>query len=168
MTPTDPRPAPPARPDQHPPGAERGSITVFALLLAALFLTTTGLLLDGGRALTAKTDAISDAQQAARAAATAIDPHALLNGTIRLDPGSAARRAEAYLTTCGETGTVTIHGQRITVTAHRTLPTEVLDLFGLAHLTVTGTGTAVLEPGIARPFDLPTDTPGPPPGGEPQ
>ncbi|WP_051451495.1 TadE/TadG family type IV pilus assembly protein [Actinospica robiniae] len=136
--------------------AEQGSITVFAVLMTAVFVIVAGLLVDGGLALAGKTAAITDAQDAARAAETAVSASDLRHGALKLNPADAATAAYRYLAAAGDAGTVQIHGTEVHVVARRTVRTQILRLVGVGSLTETGTATAQLEPGISRPFDLAT------------
>lgn len=141
---------------RHHTDREQGSITVFAVLMTTVFVVVAGLLVDGGLALAGKAAAITDAQQAARSAQTAINIPDLRTGSVHLDNTAALNAAHRYLAAAGDTGTVHLHGIEATVTARRTVRTQVLRLLGIDTLTETGTATAELEPGIARPFDLTT------------
>jgi len=119
-------------------------IFIFALLLMA------GLVLDGGLTLAAKVQAIDEAQAAARAGAQAIDlPTYRATGQITLDPTEATADAEKFLAAAGHTGTVAVNGDVVTVRVSITQATQILDIAGIDHLTVTGTGTATAEQGNA-------------------
>lgn len=130
---------------------ERGTITAFVVVLAAAFVVLAGLVYDGGSALAAKTAVIDQAQQAARTAATALNPAALRTGTVTLTPGQAIADAQAYLVACGDSGTVTISADQITVQAVRHQRTAILGVIGIGQITVTGTATAALEQGVTSP-----------------
>jgi Flp pilus assembly protein TadG len=133
-------------------GDQRGQVTPFVVILAATILMFAGLLLDGGLALAAQVRAIGEAQEAARAGAQALDLDAYrASGTVRLIPDEARLRAESYLASTGDTGTVTVDGDTVTVrvTAHQ--HTQLLGLLGLDTLTVTGTGSAHPVRGVTAP-----------------
>lgn len=136
--------------------AERGSITVFAVMMTTVFVAVAGLLVDGGLALAGKAAAITDAQDAARTAETAIDTSGLRHGTVTLNTANALTAAHTYLTAAGDTGTVQIHGTEVHIVARRTVHTQILRLLGITTLTETGTATADLETGITHPHDLTT------------
>jgi hypothetical protein len=138
------RPHPPSKPDDR----ERGSITPLVAVLAATFIVLGGLIYDDGRADVAKAAAIDEAQQAARAAAQALDPADLRDNILALAPSQAIADAQQYIASCGDTGTVTISGDRITVHVTRRQPTAFLDAIGVSEITVTGTATAELEQGV--------------------
>jgi hypothetical protein len=127
---------------------EAGMVTAFVVVFTLAILVMAGLVLDGGLALSAKVQAIDDAQAAARAGAQAIDiPLYRSTGQITLDPGEATADAEQYLAAAGKTGTVQVAGERVTVTVTISQPTQLLSLAGIDHLTVTGSGTATAEQG---------------------
>ena len=126
--------------------AESGMVTAFVVVFTLAILVMAGLVLDGGLALSAKVQAIDDAQAAARAGAQAIDiPTYRASGQITLDPAQATADAERYLAAAGHTGTVVVNGEQVTVTVTVTQATQILDLAGVDHLTETGTGTATAE-----------------------
>jgi hypothetical protein len=125
---------------------EAGMVTAFVVIFTAALLVMAGLVLDGGLALSAKVRAIDDAQAAARAGAQAINiPLYRSTGQITLDPAQAHTDAEQYLAEAGQTGTVTVNGDQVTVTITVTQPTQLLSLAGIDHLTVSGSGTATAE-----------------------
>jgi hypothetical protein len=136
---------------QHEQGRERGSITAFVVILAASFVVLAGLVYDGGAALAAKTALIDQAQQAARQAATALNPQSLRDGTPALAPGQAIADAQAYLASCGDTGTVTITPDQVTVHAVREQHTAILGVIGIGQITVTGQASAQIEQGVTTP-----------------
>ncbi|MDA8062338.1 MAG: hypothetical protein M0T80_07905 [Actinomycetota bacterium] len=125
---------------------ESGTVTAFVVVFMLALLVMAGLVADGGLALSAKVQAIDDAQAAARAGAQAIDvPLYRATGQITLDPSEASADAEAFLARAGRTGTVSVAGDQVTVTVTITQPTQILSLVGIEHFTETGTGTATAE-----------------------
>ena len=143
------------RPQRHNRAArrerERGSITAVVVVFAACFLVLGGLVYDAGRAMAAKTTAIDEAQQAARTAAQALNAGELRNNVLATTPGQAIADAEAYITASGDTGTVTITGDQITVRVVRRQSTSLLALVGVGEITVSGTATTEIEQGISQP-----------------
>jgi hypothetical protein len=134
------------------PDDDRGQVTAFIVIFTAAVVLFAGLLLDGGLALAAKVRAIDEAQEAARAGAQALDLAAYrADGAVRLDPVQARALAQRYLATTGDTGTVTVVSNQVTVavTAHQ--HTQLLGAVGLHTLTVTGTATAHPVRGITAP-----------------
>jgi hypothetical protein len=130
------------------PDRERGSITAFVVVLAAAFVILAGLVYDGGRALAAKTAAIDEAQQAARTAAQALNPADLRDNVLATTPGQAIADAEGYIASCGDSGTVTINGDQISVEVVHHQPTEILGVIGVSEISVTGSATAEIEQGV--------------------
>lgn len=124
-------------------GADRGSVTVFTTVVCMGLFAFVGLAVDGGEALAAKTQALGQAADAARAGAQALNLADLRHhAQITLDPVLADRAALAYLTTQAAHGTAHADGQQVSVTVTRTVPTLFLGLIGIHALTVTATGTA--------------------------
>ena len=75
------------------PGAERGSVTVFAVFFTLVALALASLLVDMGNAVNAQERAADLAEQAARAAANAIDVADLRSGTVAIDQATACADA---------------------------------------------------------------------------
>jgi hypothetical protein len=126
--------------------SETGMVTAFVVIFTVALVVMAGLVLDGGLALSAKVQAIDDAQAAARAGAQAIDiPLYRSTGQMTLDPAQATTDAERYLTQAGQAGTVTVNGEQVTVTVTISQRTQILSLAGIDRLTVSGTGTANAE-----------------------
>jgi Flp pilus assembly protein TadG len=135
---------------------ERGSLTLFAVVLAFGLLTMVGLVIDGGAKLTAQRRANHLAEQAARAGAQALDVTALRDGRAVLDPSPARAATADYLAAAGhprQRYQVTVDAETIKVTVTGRQPTAVLGLVGVHHLDITGRGEARLLVGIreARP-----------------
>lgn len=127
---------------------ERGSVTAFVVVLATAFILLAGLIYDAGLAMAAKTSAINEAQQAARTAAEALEPQDLRDGALVTNPGQAEADAQTYLTAAGDTGTVQVEGDQITVTVVHHQSTAILGLVGISQITVTGTATIQIEQGV--------------------
>jgi Putative Flp pilus-assembly TadE/G-like len=129
---------------------DRGSLTLFAVVLALGLLAMTGLVVDGGAKLTAQRRANNLAEQAARAGAEVVDVAALRTGTeVKINPTAASAAARAYLAAAGQpTGQVVVRGDSIDVTVTRQQPTAILGLLGVRELSVTGHGSAQLLEGI--------------------
>lgn len=126
--------------------SESGMVTAFVVIFTVALLAMAGLVLDGGLALSAKVQAIDDAQAAARAGAQAINiPLYRSTGQITLDPAHATADAEHYLAQSGHTGTVTVDGDQVTVTVTISQPTQILSLVGIDHIPVSATGSATAE-----------------------
>jgi hypothetical protein len=141
---------------------EHGRVTAFVVVLTSGCLFFAGLVLDGGLALAAKTRAIGQAQEAARAGAQELDLAAYrAAGVLRLDPVPAQAAARHYLATVAATGTVTLTGNTVQVTVTTTQPTQLLGLLGIGEITVTGHGQAEPDQGDTVNPVLPRNRVGP-------
>jgi hypothetical protein len=135
---------------------------VLLLVLTPALFALGGLVLDGGRQLSARQQAADLAEQAARAGADHLDLTALRGnpaaGTSSdggpLDVPAAKTAACRYVTTadpaatCTATVDSTSNGQRITVRVRTTSSTVLLGLIGVNHLHTDATGSAVAVTGI--------------------
>jgi Flp pilus assembly protein TadG len=129
--------------------AEEGSVSLFLVVLLLAVFAVFGLVVDGGARLDGQRRATDQAEQAARAAAQAINPTSLRDtGTPALDPATARAAASRYLASVGNitlTGVnVTGTTVTVTVTVTTTVAPAVLSIIGVGALTVTGTGRAQL------------------------
>lgn len=128
---------------------DRGSLTVWLLLLLPVLFAFAGLVLDGGRAISARQDAANLAEQAARGAVDELAAGAR-NARVgaqflQLDPVAVRNSACGYVagarpgalcsTAIGADGQV-----QVTVTIQQT--TAILRVIGVAQLTASGDGQA--------------------------
>jgi hypothetical protein len=123
-----------------------GSVGVYVVVVAVGLLVMAGLVLDGGAAFAARGAAATAAQQAARAGADALDPLSLRSTDpvgVTVNVAAARAAADRVLAAAGATGTVTVDGTAVTVTARIGRPSYVLSVVGVDRLTGTGTFTAV-------------------------
>lgn len=130
---------------------ERGSVTLFtAAVVFPLMLLLAAFLWDGTAKLRAGREAYNVAEEAARAGAGQVDRRAAYTGDRYIvDQAAALRAARAYLTATGHTGSATPAGaQSIQVRVRVAKPTLFLALIGIDDITVTGTATARLVPGV--------------------
>lgn len=128
---------------------DAGQVTAFVTILAVALLAVAGLVLDAGTALSVKTDALDQAQAAARVGAQQLDLTAWrTHNQIALDPTRAATAAKSWLATNHLTGQATATTAEVTVTVHRTTTTQLLGLVGVHQLRVTATATAVARRGV--------------------
>jgi Flp pilus assembly protein TadG len=126
---------------------ETGSVSLLLVVLLLAVFAVFGLVVDGGARLDAQRRATDQAEQAARAAAQAINPTSLRDsGTATLDPAAAQAAAARYLAAAGNLTLTGVHvtGTTVTVNVTTTVQPAVLSLIGLHTLTVTGTGRAQL------------------------
>lgn len=127
---------------------EGGAVTVFVALLAVALFALAGLVLDGGRAISAQQAAQDEADQAARSGAAALSVNALRSGTVELDAQAAVANAVAYTVTAGHRGTATVVGNAVEVTVHYRVPTDILGMIGIGTLPVSATARAVDVHGV--------------------
>jgi hypothetical protein len=126
-----------------------GSITAFVALMLVALMALTGLVVDGGSALSARQAAADEAEQAARAGAGALSVAALRAGSLQLDPTEAVQVARQFTVTDGHPGTATISGGTVTVVVRYRIRTQVLGIIGITSLPVSGSGSAVDVQGVA-------------------
>lgn len=125
------------------PSAERGSIAATVVVFLPALLALFALLVDGGRVIIAREQAISLAEQAARAAAAAVPPAEIDSGALAPNPALATSVAEHVLEIAGHRGDVVVRGATVTVTV---LPypvtTPLLALVGVPSVVVGAEATA--------------------------
>ena len=131
---------------------EEGMVTAFVVLFTLALLLLAGLVIDGGLTLSARVQAIDEAQAAARAGAQAINiPLFRSTGQIALDSVQARQDAQSYLAATGHSGTVAVNGNDVEVTVTISQPMQILGIAGIGSLTVSGQGNAVAEHGVTGP-----------------
>lgn len=129
--------------------SQRGAIVAFVVVIVAALFMLIGLVVDGGRILTARAHASDDAQEAARAGAQQLNQSLTHSGTgTALDPVAASAAAQTYLEAAGDVGTVGVSGDSVTVTVTTSLPMQMLGLIGLGTATVSETQTARAVRGV--------------------
>jgi Flp pilus assembly protein TadG len=123
---------------------ERGFVTFYVVAITVGLVALAGLVIDGGNALAAREKAADTAQQAARAGADALSPASLRDtGGLTASPDDAARAAKRVLSTGDVTGTVTVDGDKVTVTAVVHQDTSILSAVGINQITGTATASAI-------------------------
>jgi Flp pilus assembly protein TadG len=120
---------------------DRGSVSVFVVVMVPALLAAAGLVLDGGRQLQARRDAQGAAQAAARAALQPSEDEALHD---EIDADQAIGRAHAELARHGASGSATLDGDTLVVTV--VADVDYLILPGGA--SVSESADAVLQEGI--------------------
>lgn len=129
-------------------GDERGSVSIWAVLIVFAFTLVVGVSVDLVGQIAAKERAADVAAQAARVAGEQADANALMTGTgaISVSPQRARRAALAYIAGANMIGTVTIEagGTQLAITTTATYRPIFLTSLGLGPFTVTGTSTARL------------------------
>jgi hypothetical protein len=123
---------------------------VFLSVLGVALFALLGLVVDGGRAIAARSAAMDDAAQAARVGAGQLSVDSLRSGQMLLDPSAATRAADEYLHRVGAIGTATIVGQAVVVHVQRTERTVILGLIGVNTMAVSASASAANVHGVTR------------------
>ena len=116
-------------------------------IVAVGLLAMTGLVVDGGAALSARGRAANVAQQAARAGADALDPNTVRRGRpdrLVLNPAAANAAANRVLVVGAVHGTVSVSGQSVTVRATVQKHTAILSAVGVTTVQGTASATATI------------------------
>jgi Flp pilus assembly protein TadG len=142
---------------------ESGAATVLLLLFTPALFGVAGLVLDGGRQLSARQQAAGLAEQAARAGADRLDADAIrrtpnsTGGTgvgVGIDTTAATRAACRFVETSDPAATCTAQvvgtpaGQQVRVDVTSSSPTVLLGLVGVNRLHVHSNATATAVTGI--------------------
>jgi ribulose kinase len=115
------------------------------VIFMTMFLAFMGLVVDGGSYLNAKDAAATEAAQAARAGAGALDPNQLHAGDLGLDQSQAIATAEAAMAAAGHPGTAWVVGTTVYAQISYNQPTQLLSIIGVTtmHVNVTEQATNV-------------------------
>lgn len=127
---------------------ERGSVSIWAVLIVAAFTLIVGISVDLVGQIAAKQQAADIASQAARVAGQQAEPDQLMTGghTVTVNYSRARQAALTYIAAAGMTGTVTAQagGAELQVSTTAEYRPQFLSTIGVGPLTVTGTATARL------------------------
>lgn len=130
-------------------GDEEGQISAFVAVIVVCLVAVVGLVADGAGVLAARQQAASEAFQAARAGAQALDQADLRStGEVTLDPSAAQGAAQSYLATAGATGSVGVAGASVTVTVDASYRPLVLGAFGVGPVGISESATVQAVQGI--------------------
>lgn len=121
---------------------DRGSATVWMIGVTVASFLMVGLVLDGGVMLRTRSDAFAIAASAARVGAQQLDGDAAVEGLSVLDPIAAEQAVLDYLAAQGAGGTVTVTGDRVTVTVTTSAQLQMLQVVGGDTVTFDATATA--------------------------
>lgn len=136
---------------------DRGTLSLFVVMLVPAVVLMAGLLVDGGIALNARERAADVAQQAARAGANDLDVADLRDGNVQLAPGACGvalnfvpqyQGIGAQAVSCQTGGTN--REPVITVNAKVIVHSQILSLIGIGTFTETGSGSASPVCGITQ------------------
>lgn len=122
---------------------DAGSVTPFVLLLTVALAAVFGLVAAGGRVMSIREAAMTEAEQAARAGAAVLSAATLRSGGIATGGAAAVAEAELVMSQSGHKGTATADGDSVTaVVSPFRVSTPLLALIGLRHVTVSASATA--------------------------
>lgn len=121
---------------------ERGSITPFFVVLVPALVLIIGLVVDGAGKIQANENAQAIASGASRAAANAVAAQVVANGGISLDNNRAQIAATDYIEASGMTGTVSVVGDRISVSVETSYATKFVSIIGITTLPAEASATA--------------------------
>lgn len=122
---------------------ERGSVTLWSVIVITAALVIMGLVVDGGAQLRAGQRADQVAREAARAAGQASSGEPILGHPGLVDVSRGRQAAVQYLAAANVAGSVDVDGATITVTTSVVFTPVMLSAFGISSVTVNG--TAVTE-----------------------
>jgi len=125
-----------------PRSGERGSISMWLVLLASGLTLLVGLAVDLGGQVDAQQRARALAGEAARAGAQALGTSSVDGAALVLSRTEAAQAARTYLAAADIPGTVRVAGDTVTVTVAQTYSSQVLSVIGIRSLSVSGTAQA--------------------------
>lgn len=119
---------------------DRGSLSLFVVVVFVALLVTIGLVVDGGGKIRALQRADAVAAEAARTGGQAIVASTAVRGRGAVtDPAAARAAAQAYLASADVPGTVTIvGGTQLRVQTSITYQPVFLGMVGVGTLTSTG------------------------------
>jgi len=123
----------------HRGDRERGSVSLFFVIVTLALLVIIGLVVDGGAQIRNRQRADTSAQEAARAAAQAVNPAAAINGDgAQIQLGTAQAAAQQYLASAGVQGNVTTTGgTTVHVHATTTYSPAFLGVIGVGSLSAS-------------------------------
>lgn len=129
---------------------ERGSISLFAVIITLAAFILLGLVVDGSGRLHAQQRAQAVAREAARQAGQEIQAPAAIRGNgAHADVAAARNAAQRYLSTAGVSGTVEIRSATTVVVSTRTTYNPIfLSIIGIGTLSADGRAEARLADGI--------------------
>jgi Flp pilus assembly protein TadG len=121
---------------------ERGSVTLWAVIITTAVLMIMGLVVDGGAQLRATQRADQVAREAARAAGQAVSGDPILGRPGLVDVTRGRQAATAYLAAAEVAGDITVTGATITVTTRVRFTPVMLSAIGVGSITATGRAEA--------------------------
>lgn len=136
------RPDPPTRRTRRVRD-DRGVAAVWTMIIVTTaFVGLMGLVGGGGELINERVEAKRAAEQAARAGADELSASAVRSGSDQVDAGEAIARAKSVLHQAGWSGSVSVQGSRVVVTATGSRKPQFLSLLGVGAIQISETGTA--------------------------
>lgn len=129
---------------------EAGSLTAFVVVSAVAIFLVMGLVVDAGRAFSARSSALEEAEQAARAGAGQLSVDAVRSGQFAIDPAQAVLAAEAYLAAISQPGFAVVSGQTVTVHIDTSESTVILGMIGVNRIGISVSASATDVHGVTR------------------
>lgn len=123
---------------------QRGSVTLWTVIIVLGLMAVVGLVVDGGAQLRATQKADQLAREAARAAAQQLTPESLLGGkAVTIDQARARQAASSYIASSDASlAGVSVTSSRVTVRTSVRFTPVLLSSFGVGSVTVQGEGNA--------------------------
>ncbi|WP_336657514.1 MULTISPECIES: pilus assembly protein TadG-related protein [unclassified Leucobacter] len=121
---------------------ERGNLTLHFAIVAVALMMIVGLVVDGSGKINAGIEAEQHAANAARAAANSLSSDAVALGGRTLNSSEAVRIATDMSAASGNTGSVQVRGDTVTVTVTQKYNTVILQAIGIRSLSATKTASA--------------------------
>lgn len=128
---------------------QRGSLSLFAVVVVTGLFVAIGLVVDGGGKMRASQHADAVAAEAARMGAQQISSDTLVHGSPpRADAARAAAAAQSYLAQAGVEGSVQVNGATISVATSTSYTPTFLNAIGIGTMAVDGHATVELVRGM--------------------
>jgi hypothetical protein len=122
---------------------------VMAVIFMTMFLVLAGLVVDGGAYLNANEAAATEAGQAARSGAAALDPSQLHSSTLQINTPQAVAAAENAMSAAGHPGTAWVIGSTVYAHIAYDQPTQLLSIVGVTSMHVDVTEQATNVAGVS-------------------
>ncbi|MBT0773242.1 pilus assembly protein [Kineosporia sp. J2-2] len=119
---------------------DRGSVSLFAVVVVVALLVATGLVVDGGGMIAAQQRAQSTAREAARQGGQQLQASLAVRGiAVRIDSSAAEQAARTWLAAADVDGSASVQGgDTVVVDTSTTYSPIFLNLIGVGTRTVTG------------------------------
>lgn len=130
------------------PDLDRGAVAPFVMLLCVALFAVFALVVDGGRALSARETASAEAEQAARVGAAQLSVSSVHAGSTNFQVANAIAAAERYMAATGHPGYAAVIGTSLVATVRTYgLATPLLALVGVNDVSVSGSAAATAVAG---------------------